>query len=171
MPISVIEQITIPFDRKTSFLLTLTTAYVILKLEMEVDLMRFRIDTEIWEKFDISIAYLFGSRAKGTAAGESDFDVAVLFKKKPVDPLAHREIAFLTVELCKILSAKIDIISLNNASLLLKYEVVAHGQLLYCENEDERICFEVSVIKEYIDEEPLRRLYTHSLYKKVLQGT
>jgi predicted nucleotidyltransferase len=138
---------------------------------MEVGLVRFSIDPEVWEKFDISIAYLFGSRAKGTAAGESDFDIAVLFKKKPADSSVHREIAFLTVALCKILLAEIDIISLNDASLLLKYEVVAHGQLLYCENEEERIRFEVSVIKEYIDEGPLRRLYTHSLHKKILQGT
>lgn len=127
------------------------------------------IDKDIFKKFNIKFAYLFGSRAKGSYADESDFDIAVLFKENPSDPLALKETAFLSRELTKFFPAKIDIVSLNNAPLLLKYEVVACGQLLYCENEDDRINFEVSVIKRYIDQEPIRKLYNQALYKKILQ--
>lgn len=128
------------------------------------------INKKIFKKFNIKLAYLFGSQAKGNAARESDFDIAVLFQEKPADPLALKETTFLSLELNKFFPTKLDIVSLNNAPLLLKYEVVAHGQLIYCENEVERINFEVLIIKEYIDEEPLRNLYNKALYKRILQG-
>jgi len=129
-----------------------------------------QIDKHIFQKFNVKLAYLFGSRAKGLSADESDFDIAVLFKEKPADPLALKETTFLSLELNKFFPTKLDIVSLNDAPLLLKYEVVAHGQSIYCKNEAERIDFEVSVIKKYIDEEPVRNLYNQALYKRILQG-
>ncbi len=129
-----------------------------------------KIHKQIFQKFNVKLAYLFGSQAKGSAALDSDLDIAVLFEKTPTDPLALKEIALLSSELDKFFPAKLDIVSLNDGPLLLKYEVVAHGQPIYCENEAERINFEVSVIKEYIDEEPVRNLYTQALYKRILQG-
>ena len=127
----------------------------------------FKIDPDLCKTFNIALVYLFGSRVKGVAAVDSDLDIALLFRETPQDPLALREIALFSVELRKLFHAKFDVVSLNNAPLLLKYEVVAHGQLLYCDDETERINFEVSVIKEYIDEEPLRNLYNQALYKKI----
>lgn len=123
----------------------------------------------IFKKFGVNLAYLFGSRAKGRAAPESDFDIAVLFNVPPCDPLALKETAYLTLELGKILPAELDVVSLHAAPLLLKYEVVARGKVLYCEDENDRINFEVRIIKEYIDEEPIRKLYNEALYKKVFQ--
>ncbi|MBL7072019.1 MAG: nucleotidyltransferase domain-containing protein [Candidatus Omnitrophica bacterium] len=128
-----------------------------------------QINKQIFQKFNAKLAYLFGSQAKGNAAPESDFDIAVLFEN-PSDELALRETSFLSLDLNKFLPRKLDIVSLNAASLLLKYEVVAHGQPLYCRDEKERINFEVSVIKGYIDEGPVRNLYNQALYKRILQG-
>jgi predicted nucleotidyltransferase len=129
-----------------------------------------KIDKQIFKKSHIKLAYLFGSQAKGNAAKESDFDVAVLFEEEPVDSLALKEICSLSRELEKSFPAKLDIVSLHAASLLLKYEVVTHGKSIYCQDEAERINFEVSIIKEYIDEEPIRNLYNQALYKRILQG-
>lgn len=128
------------------------------------------IDKEIFKKHKVKFAYLFGSRAKGNPAPESDFDVAVLFEKPPSDSLALAETGDLSSDLREYFPARIDIVSLHYAPLLLKYEVVAHNRVLYCENEKDRINFEVSVIKEYIDEEPVRKLYDEALYKRILQG-
>lgn len=128
-----------------------------------------KINEKIFKKFNVKLAYLFGSRAKGNAAPESDFDIAVLFEN-PSDSFALEKTSFLTLELNKFFPVRLDIVSLNAASLLLKYEVIAHGEVLYCEDENERINFEVSVIKEYIDDEPVRKLYNDALYKRILQG-
>lgn len=129
-----------------------------------------QIDKQIFQKFNIKLAYLFGSRAKGNAAPESDYDIAVLFKNNPPDPLALRETTFLSLELNKFFSTKVDIVSLNAAPLLLKYEAVAYGKPVYCNDETERIDFEVSVIKQYLDEKPVRNLYNQALYRRILQG-
>lgn len=128
------------------------------------------INKDIFQKHKVKLAYLFGSQAKGIAGPESDFDVAVLFKEPPLDPLALRETMDLSSDLYTYFPAKIDIVSLHYAPLLLKYEIVAHSQVLYSKDEKERINFEVSVIKEYIDEEPVRKLYNDALYKRILQG-
>jgi len=126
-----------------------------------------KINKKIFKRHKVKLAYLFGSRAKGNAALESDYDLAVLFKDKPSDPLALKETTFLSLELNKFFPAKLDIVSLNDAPSLLKYEVVAHGKPIYCEDEKERINFEVLAIKEYIDGEPIRNLYNQALHKKI----
>lgn len=131
--------------------------------------METKIDNTIFKKHKVKFAYLFGSQAKGNSAPESDFDIAVLFKGQLSDPLALNEVSNLASDLYKSFPAKIDIVSLHYAPLLLKYEVVAHNRVLYCEDENERINFEVLVIKEYIDEEPTRKLYDNALHKRILQ--
>jgi len=130
-----------------------------------------KINKQIFRKHKVKLAYLFGSQAKGNAQPESDFDIAVLFENPPADPLALRETMDISSDLTKkYFPIKIDIVSLHQAPLLLKYEVVAHNRVLYCEDEKERINFEVAVIKEYIDEEPIRKLYDEALYKRILQA-
>lgn len=129
-----------------------------------------QIDEKIFRKFNIKLAYLFGSRAKGLSYEKSDFDIAVLFKKTPADPLALKELTFFSSELNKFFPTKIDTVSLNDAPLLLKYEVVAHSKIVYCENEAERINFEVSTIKEYIDDKYTRQIYYDALNERINQG-
>jgi len=130
----------------------------------------FQVDKRIFQKYKVKLAYLFGSQAKGTSAKESDFDIAVLFKKNPSDPLALEEISLLSEELNKFFLTSVDIVCLNNAPLLLKYEVVSYGKVIYCDDEFERINYEVSIVEEYIDEAPIRKLYNEALYKRILQG-
>lgn len=129
-----------------------------------------KIDKGIFKKHKVKLAYLFGSQAKGNAAETSDFDVAVLFKRPPSDPLALRETMELSSDLSKFFPNKIDVISLHYAPLLLKYEVVAHNTVLYCENEKERIDFEVAVTKEYIDEQYVRDIYYNALKERIEKG-
>lgn len=129
-----------------------------------------KIDKKIFKKHKVKLAYLFGSQVKGNAAPGSDYDIAVLFKNRPSDPLALKETAFLSLDLDKLFTKKLDVVSLNDAPSLLKYEVIAHGEPIYCKDKKERINFEVSVIKEYIDEEPIRNLYNQALYKRILKG-
>lgn len=128
------------------------------------------IDTSIFKKNGVKAAYLFGSRAKGTAGDNSDVDIAVLFRETPEDPLALKQTTRLSLELYKFIPDRIDVVSLHGAPLLLKYEVVAHGQPIYCENDGERINLEVSILQQYIDDEPVRALYNRALYKRILQG-
>lgn len=131
---------------------------------------KINIDKDIFKKHNVKLAYLFGSQAKGNACKESDFDIAVLFKKPPSDPLALRETMDLSSDLNKFFLNKIDVVSLHTAPLLLKYEVVAHNRVLHCENEKGRIDFEVAVTKEYIDEQYVRDIYYNALKERIEKG-
>lgn len=125
------------------------------------------IDKEIFKKHKVKLAYLFGSQAKGNAVPQSDFDVAVLFEDKPSDPLALEETTFLSLELNKFFPAEVDVVCLNSAPSLLKFEVIYHGKLLYVDDERGRLDFEVSSIKEHIDTKHIRDIYFAALEKRI----
>ncbi len=129
-----------------------------------------QINKHIFKKFNVKLAYLFGSHAKGNAAKESDFDIAVLFEKDGGRTDYFDKAIYLAEELRDYFPAEIDIVALNQASSLLKYEVVAHGKPIYCEDEAERIDFEVAVTKEYIDEQYVREIYYNALKERVEKG-
>lgn len=129
---------------------------------------KININEEIFKKHKVKLAYLFGSRAKGAAVPESDFDIAVLFEKPPTDTFALRETMDISSDLRKKnFPMKFDVVSLHNAPLLLKYEAVAHHRILFCKDEKERINFEVAVTKEYIDEEHTRNIYYNALKDRI----
>ncbi len=122
-----------------------------------------KIGPEIFKKFGVKIAYLFGSRAKNFAAPKSDFDIGVLFKEDGSDLLDKS--FHLGSELQKSFPAEVDVRVLNNAPSLFRYEVISCNLPLYSENEDERIEYEVRTAKEYIDDQHMRDIYTQALYE------
>jgi predicted nucleotidyltransferase len=127
-----------------------------------------KIDSRIFKKYGVKIAYLFGSRAKNFAAPKSDFDIGILFKEDGSDLLDK---SFrLGSELQKFFPAEVDVRVLNNAPSLFRYEVISSNLPLYAENEDERIEYEVRAAKEYIDDQHTRDIYTEVLYDKINRG-
>lgn len=129
-----------------------------------------RIDKQIFKKHKVKIAYLFGSQAKGNAAKESDFDVAVLFEKGDGHPDFFDKSVYLKEDLRDYFPNEVDVAALNEAGNLLKYEVISNGHLLYAEDEDFRLDFEVLSINEYIDEKYVRELYYNALKERVEKG-
>lgn len=85
------------------------------------------------QQSDVSVAYLFGSRARGDAKA-SDWDLAVIFNGRPsskLDQLARVE--QLRSGLSKSLSCEadlIDLIDLQRAPLNLCITVAEEGQIL-----------------------------------------
>ena len=126
-----------------------------------------KINKQIFKKYNVKLAYLFGSRAKGLSAKESDYDIAVLFKGKNNPVLFFNKTIGLKDALRKYFPKKIDIVSLNDASSLLKYEAIAKGIPIYSEDRKFRIDFEVISVKEYIDDRFMRDIYTNALMKRV----
>lgn len=60
---------------------------------------------------------------------------------------------------------------LNNATSLLKYEVISHSKVLYSINDRERINFEVETVKVYIEDQHIREIYAQALQDRVSKGT
>jgi len=130
-----------------------------------------KIETGIFRKHQVVLAYLFGSRTKHTATKASDYDIAAVFKHKNGSSGFLRKTFLLKEALREHFPKEVDIVALNDAGSLLKYEVVAHGKPIYSENEKFRLAFEVLAAKEYIDDQYMRDIYTTALSKRVRKGT
>lgn len=82
---------------------------------------------ELMEKRkDVILAYLFGSQAvsEKVQSQSSDIDIAVFFSPSP----SLRELLRFRSDLTRLLKTdRVDLVSLNEASPLLKYEVILGG--------------------------------------------
>ena len=132
--------------------------------------MKIEINKDICNQYRVKLLYLFGSKAKNTSSNKSDLDIAALFEDEITDFSLLKRLSELSAELSKNLPGSIDLVSLNNASSLLKYEVIANNQLLYSRNEEERIMYEVLAVKEYIDNQRIRDIYYNALRKRITEG-
>jgi len=97
----------------------------------------------------VLVAYLFGSHAKRTQTRESDVDIAILLSETPEKLLEHY--TYLMDKLFEVFGADVDLIILNMSPPLLRYQVIKHGEVIYCRNEEVRIMFEARAQCEYLD--------------------
>ena len=111
---------------------------------------------------DVVVAYLFGSRARGTARPDSDFDVAVLFSENP----DYRR----QFELAADLGPNIDLVVLNDAPVSLAYRVLRDGIVLVNRDEYTRIDHQVRTIDRYLDMAPMRRTLAAGLRHRIEEG-
>jgi len=99
----------------------------------------------------IKLAYLFGSVAKGKEGKLSDVDIAVFLdeslNKKEIINLQLKVIS----ELTSILKTdRVDLIVMNNAPLLLKYDIIRYGKILK-DDKETKIKVESGVLSDYLD--------------------
>ncbi|MBI2470624.1 MAG: nucleotidyltransferase domain-containing protein [Planctomycetes bacterium] len=85
-----------------------------------------------FENPEVSMAFLFGSQAKGQALYDSDVDIAVYFKpeERSLEWEERREYPGVTevwAETEKILGENVDILVLNKAPSLIAFEVLHTG--------------------------------------------
>jgi len=113
----------------------------------------------------VVVAYLFGSVAKGAAGRLSDVDVAVLLSEAYDLTLDYR--LYLMGELAEIIGREADVVILNEAPPLLRYEVIKFGKILYCRDEYERVAFEERTLDEYLDMGRIEREYFKCLLQSV----
>ncbi|MEM3996389.1 MAG: nucleotidyltransferase domain-containing protein [Pyrobaculum sp.] len=101
----------------------------------------------VFEKWGVKFAYLFGSRARGTAREDSDWDVAFYFGRE----VTALEESMLEEELASALGVEVDVVALDVAPLDLAYVVIRDGVPIYSRDEAERRRWEVETYLEYLD--------------------
>ncbi len=123
----------------------------------------------IGSRNEILAAYLFGSYGTEFQTNLSDVDLAVLVSNSVRPDLAYQ--LALSSRLADILQEEdLDVVILNNASVVMQFEVLSTGRLLY-ERDHELVCdFLERVLKEYgdfqIDLRQFYRDYDDALRKK-----
>lgn len=99
----------------------------------------------------LRLALLFGSRARGRARPDSDVDVGII----PVDenlPL-HAELA-LQGRLERACGRPVQLVRLDHANTLLKWEAARHGVLIVARSRADHVRFVARAALEYADLAP-----------------
>jgi len=111
----------------------------------------------------VTSAYVFGSVAKGCSGNPKDVDVAVLLNPKEAE--LFDILRFITA-LEESLGCRADVVVLNRAGEIIKYQVRLHGRLVFDRSPEFRKNFEIRSRKLYED-----FLYLHKKYvNAVLYG-
>jgi len=116
---------------------------------------------------EVRFAYLFGSHARDDAGPLSDLDIAV-FLSPEVSAFDFR-LQLMETLVQALGTDHLDLVTLNDASPVLKYEVIRHGRIVK-EDREVRIPFEAHTLSEYLDTEHLRRTQREYLKKQFRQG-
>jgi len=109
----------------------------------------------------IKFAYVFGSGARGDHGPASDLDVAVFLDRR-VSSFAFR-LRLIETMMQELGTERFDLIILNDAPPVLKYEVVRQGRVIK-EDKKRRVEFEAKSLGEYLDTAYLRE--TQQAYLK-----
>ena len=114
----------------------------------------------------VLVAYLFGSYVRGDQTSRSAIDVAVLLSDAPRKMLDYY--LHLVDGLSKILERDVDLVILNMAPPLLKYQVIKNGLVIYSRDEASRVRFEAKALSEYLDFSLMIARYDECLIKSLL---
>lgn len=104
--------------------------------------------------------YIFDSFAKGTSNKDSDIDIAYFSEIK----LDNYDRFMLAQELAVILNKNVDLIDLSQATTVFQTQIVSTGKVIYCNDDNLRMNFEMLTLKMYAKlneerKEILERIY------------
>jgi uncharacterized protein YutE (UPF0331/DUF86 family)/predicted nucleotidyltransferase len=128
---------------------------------------------QLFQQSPVEAAYLSGTLASRATFGEmSDVDIAILLANQiATDQFLDYQFYFLS-ELTKRLEAEtVDVVILNQASLLLKLQVIKYGQILYSRDETKRAAFEAGAVLQYLDFRQMDDLQNGALARRLRTPT
>jgi len=116
---------------------------------------------------EIQFALLFGSTIKGTSNKLSDVDIAVMIAPGFKDSSPYGYQATLTADLMQELRRNdVDVVILNEAPILLKYEILRYGDFVHIRDKQARIQFQVDTLNQYEDFKQLYRVHEEAFHKR-----
>ncbi len=122
----------------------------------------------LFEGHGVTLAYLYGSQARGDAGPLADVDVAVLFDAALPPEERFRRVLLLAGELGMLFRRDdVHVVDLAEAPPLLRHRVYHDGRLLYGTDEAARVRFATAALRDYVDTEPLRRIKRHYLLRRL----
>lgn len=111
---------------------------------------------------NIVFAYLFGSRAKGEARQESDYDIAVF----PRESLSARDRFELQQQLALALQNDVDLVDLTTANDVLRVQVIGDGKLIFSIDEPQREYFDMYALSDFARLNEERSAILDDFYQK-----
>ena len=124
---------------------------------------------QLFTQSPVNAAYLTGTLANRSSFGHlSDVDIAVLLMDQiKSDQFFDYQLYFLS-ELSKRLETdSVDVVILNQASLLLKLQVIKYGQILFSRDEKQRVMFETKAVMDYLDFKKFDEIQNQALSRRL----
>jgi uncharacterized protein YutE (UPF0331/DUF86 family)/predicted nucleotidyltransferase len=120
----------------------------------------------------VDAAYLSGSLASRATFGHlSDVDIAILLHEQiEKDRFLDYQLYFLGELARRLDTDTIDVMILNQASLLLQLQVIKYGQILYSRDEKRRIAFETRAVMQYLDFKRMDEIQSQALAQRLHTG-
>jgi hypothetical protein len=110
----------------------------------------------------VRLIYAFGSAVHDQAGPLSDLDMAVLLAARP----SWDEERELRARLTEV-APRLDLILLNDAPPVLRYEIITGGRCLFARDEREQAEFEITSLSRFLDFQPFRRIQQEYLRARV----
>jgi uncharacterized protein YutE (UPF0331/DUF86 family)/predicted nucleotidyltransferase len=130
---------------------------------------------QLFAQSPVNAAYLAGSLSSRASFGHlSDVDIAILLMDQiKADHFLDYQLYFFSELAKRLESESIDVVILNQASLLLKLQVIKYGQILFSRDEKQRVSFETKAVMDYLDfkkfDDIQNKALNRRLYGQVLQ--
>ena len=102
----------------------------------------------------IVTAYLFGSQASGRAHNHSDYDLGILFQGYHPERHNFSLRLALAEDLALLLGRPVDLVFLQGAAILMRFEILSTGKVVFCTDDDFRTDFEDIAYRDYLDYKP-----------------
>jgi uncharacterized protein len=123
------------------------------KLKMELSALVNLLKQYFQRLPEVRMVFVFGSAAREMLGPESDIDIAVQFEKIP-DAF---ELQNLKADLADLLKREVDLIYLNQASPILRMQVLKNGILVFVTDQRLYSEFFTDTINQYDDLKRVRR--------------
>lgn len=124
---------------------------------------------QLFAQNPVNAAYLAASLSNRTAFGHmTDVDIAILLMDQiRSDQFLDYQLYFFSELAKRLESDTIDVVILNQASLLLKLQVIKYGQILYSRNEKQRVSFETRAVMDYLDFKKFDEIQNQALSRRL----
>ena len=125
---------------------------------------------QLFAQNPVNAAYLAGSLSSRTSFGHlSDVDIAILLMDQiKSDQFLDYQIYFFSELAKRLESETIDVVILNQASLLLKLQVIKYGQILFSRDEKHRVSFETKAVMDYLDFKKFDDIQNQALNRRLV---
>src|SRR5258708_11887614 len=124
---------------------------------------------QLFVQSPVNAAYLAGSLSSRASFGHlSDVDIAILLMDQiKADHFLDYQLYFFSELAKRLESDSIDVVILNQASMLLKLQVIKYGQILFSRDEKQRVSFETKAVMDYLDFKKFDEIQNQALGRRL----
>jgi uncharacterized protein YutE (UPF0331/DUF86 family)/predicted nucleotidyltransferase len=124
---------------------------------------------QLFAQSPVNAAYLAGSLSNRTSFGHlTDVDIAILLMEQiKADQFLDYQLYFFSELARRLDSDSIDVVILNQSSMLLKLQVIRYGQILFSRDEKSRVSFETRAVMDYLDFKKFDEMQNQALGRRL----